>query len=86
MRPRVTFSPAQTRAAPGLLAWSLANLAAASEIDVAALHQYEAGAAALSACELAQLGATFRGGGVIAKRPTRLAGEGVRRLRMDPPE
>lgn len=77
MRARETFSPAQCRAARGLLNWTREDLAHYAGIELEAVEIYEAGAADLDRDELVNLGRVFTGAGVVAL-PARLAGEGVR--------
>lgn len=77
MRVRERYSPAQCRAARGLLAWCVDELARAARLEAEAVELYEAGEGELAEDELARIGAAFAVAGVIAK-PADLAGEGVR--------
>ena len=77
MRQRQTFSPAQCRAARGLLNWSQAELAERVRVQVEAVELFEGGDGDWSEEDLHKLGAVFYAMGVIAVRPA-LAGEGVR--------
>lgn len=74
------FSPAQTRAARGLLDWSQGRLASAARVNPCALKMYERGEAFLPPEDLSRLAVALRRAGVIA-RPGGSAGEGVRFLK-----
>lgn len=77
MRKREHFSPAQTRAARGLLDWSVRRLAEAAHLEPEAVFLYERREGELSTAELIVLGSAFNQAGVIAIAET-WAGEGVR--------
>ena len=77
MRQRQTFSPAQCRAARGLLNWSQAELAERVRVQLEAVELFEGGDGDWSEGDLHKLGAVFYAMGVIAVRAA-LAGEGVR--------
>jgi len=77
MTARQTFSPAQCRAARGLLDWSQDVLAVVARLEPEAVELYERGEGMLSTPDLVQLGAAFNNVGVIAVAEYR-AGEGVR--------
>jgi hypothetical protein len=78
MRPRERYSPAQCRAARGLLAWPREDLAAQAGLDVDAVELFETEAGdGLAEIELAAIGAAFARSGVIAT-PQKRAGAGVR--------
>lgn len=83
-RDRETFSPAQSRAARGLLGWSAADCIATARLELEALELYEAGEAELGDADLARLGAAYYAAGVIAV-PANFAGEGVRWVRPRTP-
>ena len=77
IRGRERFSPAQSRAARGLLSWTTVRLASVAGFEPEAIELYEAGEGDLSAAELVTLGRAFNQAGVIAIAE-REAGEGVR--------
>lgn len=77
MKPRETFSPAQCRAARGLLNWSDGELARRTSLEIEAVQLYERSEAELGDSELAMIGRVFVSAGVIAK-PEGMAGVGVR--------
>ena len=77
MRPQLNFSPAQVRAARGLLDLQASGLASLARIELEAIELYEAGEGELSSDDLARLGAALYASGVIAI-PEKQAGEGVR--------
>jgi hypothetical protein len=71
------FSPAQTRAARGLLGWPLPRLAEAARLEPEAVQLFEAGVAELNEQELQRLAAAIRRAGVMPISAA-FAGEGVR--------
>ena len=77
MRARETFTPAQSRAARGLLDWTSAELSKRSGIDRHAIEAFEADDADLEPFAQAAIGRSFAKAGVIAKHG-RSAGDGVR--------
>lgn len=79
MRPRLSFSPAQVRAARGLLDLSASRLAHMAGLETEAVELYEAGQGGLAGDEFAALANALhaKGRGVIAI-PAADAGEGVR--------
>ena len=78
------LSPAQTRAARGLLNWSADRLAAEAGLEHEAVHLFETGVCELGEHELRRLLAAIRGEDVIPVRAS-LAGEGVRFRRPPAP-
>jgi hypothetical protein len=84
MRSREIFSPAQCRAARGLLDWSPAMLARRARLEPEAIKLYERGEGDLSKREIASLGAVLNDAGVIALAGS-WAGEGVRINRSGEP-
>lgn len=77
MRSRETFSPAQCRAARGLLDWSSDELARRAGVEPEAVELYERQEADLGDADRAALGRAFVDCGVIAKASGD-GGEGVR--------
>ncbi|WP_309628421.1 hypothetical protein [Brevundimonas sp.] len=77
MRPRETFTPAQSRAARGLLDWTTAELSKRSGIDRHRIESFEQDDEELELYAHAAIGRSFAKAGVIAKHG-RLAGDGVR--------
>jgi len=77
MRDRERFSPAQCRAARGLLNWSPADLARRARVELEAVELYEAGDAELGVSDLVMVGHVLSEAGVIALAE-KIAGEGVR--------
>lgn len=77
IRHRESFSPAQLRAARGLLGWSRDQLADKTAIEVEAISIYERGEAEMDMHDRLHLGRTLNLSGVIALSGE-LAGEGVR--------
>ncbi len=80
LRDTERFSPAQCRAARGLINLSVAELALRSSLEVEAIEIYEAEEAELSIDELLMLGRAFNKAGVIAKSHSGY-GDGVRIVR-----
>lgn len=74
---RDVFSPAQSRAARGLLQWPPQRLAELARLEMEAVELFEAGDGDLSGGELRRIGRAFNMHGVIALRGD-LAGPGVR--------
>lgn len=85
MRARETFTPAQSRAARGLLDWTSAELSKRSGIEPHLIQAFEADDADLEPYALAAIGQSFVKAGVIAKHG-RSAGDGVRFSRKPPPQ
>lgn len=79
MRPRLSFSPAQVRAARGLLDLPSSRLADMAGLETEAVELYEAGQGELADDEFAALAQALyaEGWGVIAI-PAHDGGEGVR--------
>uniref|UniRef100_A0A6H1ZJ77 Uncharacterized protein n=1 Tax=viral metagenome TaxID=1070528 RepID=A0A6H1ZJ77_9ZZZZ len=77
MRARETFTPAQSRAARGLLDWTSAELSKRSGIEHHLIQAFEGDEADLEPYALAAIGRSFAKSGVIAKQG-RSAGDGVR--------
>ncbi|MDI6623174.1 MAG: hypothetical protein QME55_00460 [Brevundimonas sp.] len=79
MRPRLNFSPRQSRAARALLDWDAARLAQLAGLEVEAVELFEAGEGDLSAAEHEALCTAIYGDGwgVIAIQECD-GGEGVR--------
>lgn len=84
MRPRELFSPAQSRAARGLLDWTTAELSHRSGVAHDIIRAFEHGDRALRDYERARIGSAFARAGVIAKE-ARHGGEGVRFKRPQRP-
>ena len=80
MRDRERFSPAQSRAARGLLGWSQQEAASAAGLKIEAIELYEQSDGGFNEGEMWRLGAAFHRQGVIALAES-LGGEGVRRTR-----
>lgn len=71
------FSRAQSRAARGLLNWSLDRTARAASVRLPRLQAYEAEVGDLTRDELIRLTAAYKTAGVMPKAASK-AGEGVR--------
>ena len=79
MRPRRRdhFSPAQVRAARGLLGWTQERLAAVSDVDPLAIARFEGVRGELSEYQAERVGAALNEAGIIAIQAAH-AGAGVR--------
>lgn len=77
MSDRTRFSPAQLRAARGLLDWSVDRLAEAADLECEAITLFETAEGELSPRDMGRLGRALNMNGVIAIAGDR-AGPGVR--------
>lgn len=73
-----TISPAQCRAARGLLNWSREQLAEASFVAIRTIVDFERGARQPRVATVASLGSTFETAGVAFIPESKIQGAGVR--------